>query len=305
MSISLKRRHNLDRHATHLRIGVVRAVIRTPIRRLRREHRDLYAPFRTNAQDDSPITIDVIPKRVSPWPRSRYEIYVNGRMQFAPTRYEQILPYVEWAMNWEVPRVMPQYLQLHASSMEIDGQGVVFPGDSGNGKSTLTIGLLSRGWRYLCDEFAMIHSETLRLNPYPRAICLKRPSFPIAERLGINLRHHQCYLKGVKGYVAFINPLSIRSNAIGRACPIRHVIFPKYVRGAEPGLTPISRAEAAFDLHRVCFNLFGCEKPSLEVIASMIRGAQCHALVSGDIERTCDLLLNLVGRNGARLAQTA
>jgi len=304
MSNLLKQRAKLERHATHLRVGVVRASVRSSIRRLRREHRDLYAPFRTNEKSDAPITIDVIRKRITPWPHARYEIHVNGRMQFAPTRHEQILPYVEWAMNWEVPRVMPEYLQLHASSMEIDGQGVVFPGDSGNGKSTLTIGLLSRGWRYLCDEFAMIHHKTLELNPYPRAICLKRPSFPIARRLGIDLRHHQCYVKGVKGYVAFINPLSIRPCAVG-VCPIRHVIFPKYVPGAEPGLTPISRAEAAFDLHRVCFNLFGCEKPSLDVIASMIRGAQCHRLVSGDIGKTCDLLQDLVACGRSRLAQTA
>jgi len=295
----------LDRHATHLQIGVVRATVRSQPRRFRDEHAALYAPFRVGETHDNPINIDVTRKRIMPWPHARYEIHINGRMLFAPTRQEQILPYVEWAMNWEVPRVMPQYLQLHASSLEIDGRGVIFPGDSGNGKSTIALGMLSRGARYLCDEFAMIHAESLELHPYPRAICLKRPSFDIAERLGIPVRRSQSYLKGVKGYVSFINPLSIRANAIGRACPIHHVIFPKYSRGAVPSLTPITRAAAAFELHRLCFNVFGCHKPSLNVLTRMIRGAQCHRLVSGDIDTTCGLVEDLVCSQPAQLAQTA
>lgn len=298
-------RPELDRHATHLRIGVVRATVRSQTRRFRKAHAALYSSFRVCESDDSPITIDVIQKRVTPWPYPRYEIYVNGRMIFAPTRHEQILPYVEWAMNWEVPRVMPAYLQLHASSLEINGRGVIFPGDSGSGKSTLALGLLSRGARYLCDEFAMIHSNSLELHPYPRAICLKRPSFAIAERLGIPVNRSQSYLKGIKGYVTFINPLTIRANVIGRACPIRHVIFPHYTRGATPSVTPITRAEAAFELHRLCFNLFGCEKTSLDVLSGMIRGAQCHRLVSGDIDATCQLVEDLVGAARVPLARTA
>ncbi len=294
-----------DRVATHLRIGVVRATVRSQPRRFRKEHAALYAPFRVSESSDSPITIDVVRKRITSWPCPRFEIYINGRMIFAPTRQEQILPYVEWAMNWEVPRVMPEYLQLHASSIEINGSGVIFPGDSGNGKSTLALGLLSRGSRYLCDEFAMIHSESLALHPYPRAICLKRPSFAIAERLGIPVNRSQSYLKGIKGFVSFINPLSIRANAIGRTCPIRHVIFPKYTQGATPNLMPITRAEAAFELHRLCFNVFGCDKPSLDVLTRMIRGAQCHRLVSGDIDATCQLVENLVATQPAQLARTA
>lgn len=298
-------RDHLDRFAAPLQIGVVRATVRAQPRRFRREHADLYAPFLVSDTNRTPITIDVVRKRLTSWPRPRFEIYVNDRLLFAPTRQEQILPYVEWAMNWEVPRVMPDYLQLHASSLEINGRGVIFPGDSGHGKSTLALGLLARGARYLCDEFAMIHAESLELHPYPRALCLKRPAFAVAERLGIPVSRSQSYLKGIKGYVSFINPLTIRGNAVGRACPIEHVIFPKFARGAVPSLTAMTRAECAFELHRLCFNLFGCRKPSIDVLSRMIRGAQCHRLVSGDIDDTCQLVEDLVHATPSRLARSA
>lgn len=283
-----------DNQTVHCRIGVVNASLQTPMRGLRKRYAALYQRFRTNGPGPREIRITVQPRGRSLWRRRRYEVNVNGRLQFEPNRLEEVLPYVEWAVNWEVPRIMPEYLQLHASSMELDGVGVIFPGSSGSGKSTLTAGLLSRGWGYLCDEFALIHSETLQLHPFPRAICIKKGSSQVIEALGLRLHGGFHYMKRSKGRVGFLDPSDVSEEAIGSVCPIRYVIFPKYTPGAEPALTPISRAEAAFDLHRSCWNLLNCEALGLDVLANMVRGAQCYRLTCGEILSTCDLVRRLV-----------
>jgi HprK-related kinase A len=280
--------------ARHFRIGVISASLTTSVSDLMEQYTSLYRAFQIERPGDRAIHVEARPAPFSPWHRKRYVVRVNGRTQFEPARRDEVLPYVEWAINWEVPRVMPEYLQLHASSMEVDGCGVVFPGESGSGKSTLTAGLLARGWRYLCDEFALIHADTLELHPYPRAICVKRPSYPVIESLGLKIHGNRHYLKGAKGYVGFIAPLEVRSDAVGVACPIRYVILPKYTQGAEPALVPISRAEAAFALHGVCFNLLKCQAVGLDVLAEMVRGASCYRLISGEIQKTCDVVEQLV-----------
>ena len=61
----------------------------------------------------------------------------------------------------------------------------------------------------------------------------------------------------------------------------------------------MTRAEGAFALHRVCFNLFGCKQLGLDVLADVVRGAECYRLVSGEIHRTCDLVEKLVRKNAA------
>ncbi|UCE58897.1 MAG: hypothetical protein JSU63_15825 [Phycisphaerales bacterium] len=294
-----------DEIVMHFRIGAVHASVSTPIRALRRQYLALYRDFQVQRPADDSIRIEVKRGEFSLGHRRRYAISVNSRPRFEPTRFDEVLPYIEWTINWELAHVMRQYLQLHASSMEIDGRGVIFPGVSGSGKSTLTVGMITRGWRYLCDELALIHAKTLQIHPFPRAICIKTPAFPVVESLGIRTRGARHYHKGFKGDVTFFNPLSIRPNSVGRVCPIRYVIFPTYTRGAAPALTPISRAQAVFDLHRVCFNLLGCRTLGVNVLAAMIRGADCYQLVSGEISETCDLLGRLVKQEGMRSALSA
>jgi HprK-related kinase A len=282
------------RDAMHFRIGVVPISITSALGDLARQYASLYKSWRLERAPENAIRIHVERRRFSAVHRRRYLVTVNDRVQFEPARADETFPYVEWAVNWEIPRVLPQYLQLHASSLEIDGAGVILPGQSGSGKSTLTAGLLARGAGYLCDEFALIHADTLKLHPYPKALCVKKPSHQAIESLGLSLYENRYYHKGAKGYVGFIDPVGVHAHALGQSCPIRTVIFPRYVEGAEPGLTAISRAEAAFALHEVCFNLLGCNAVGLDVIANMIRGADCYRLVSGELAKTCAVVEELV-----------
>ncbi len=294
-----------DRHTRHFRIGVIRASVRTTLRRLGRQYASLYRHFLVDHPQENEIRVEVHRQPISLTHRRRYQVTVNGDPHGEPVLYEEILPFIEWALAWRIPDVMPDYLQLHSSAMEVDGTGVIFPGQSGSGKSTLATALLARGWRYLCDEFALIHADTLMLHPYPRAICLKQPSYPVIESAGIRLNENHDYIKGAKGRVRFINAAAVREDAIGCPCPIGYVVFPKYIAGAKPTLMRISRAEAAFALHHVCHNLFKCRTLGIDVLTEMIRGASCYRLISGEINATCDLVEQLVQGSDQRRARSA
>ncbi len=284
----------VDKQTRHFQIGIVPVSLTTSLRGLHDEYTSLYRDFLTTRPHTKAVHVEVQPKPISLRHRRRYNVTVNGRLQFEPTRADGFLPYIEWAVNWEIAQLLPQYLHLHAASVETGGVGVILPGTSGSGKSTLTAGLLARGWRYLCDEFAMIHAGTLALHPYPRAICIKEPCFPVIDSLGFKLHGNRVHVKGAKGLVGFINPLRIRPDAIGRICPIRYVIFPTYTPGAKPALVEISRAEAAFALHEVCFNPLACQALATDVLTAVIRPARCYRLTCGDLNATCDLVQTLV-----------
>jgi len=276
------------------RFGAVCAALTTPLRSVLDDYTELYRHSVSTIGHRGEIHVQVTPRPRSLRHRRRFDVTVNGRRQFEPGRLDEILPCIEWSIGWEVPRILPHYLQIHASAMEVDGQGVIFPGLSGRGKSTLTVGLLTRGWRYLSDEFALLEADSLQLHAYPRAICIKRPAFPVLEQLRVRLHRDKCYLKGAKGFVGFVRPLDVRPDCLGRACRIQFIVFPQYTPGTATVLVPMHRAEAAFALHETCFNLLNCRRPGLEVMVAMIRDVRCYRLFHSDIQATCDTLQELV-----------
>jgi hypothetical protein len=164
--------------------------------------------------------------------RRRFVVTVNQRMQYEPASLDEVLPHVEWAINWEVPLLHPEYLHLHASSLARGGVGVMLPADSGSGKSTLAAALVTRGWEYLCDEFALIDAETLALHPFPRAVCIKEGSWEVMERLGVSMAGRRHYVKGVKGFVKFVPVRELCADTpVPQPRPIRFVVFRSTSRG--------------------------------------------------------------------------
>jgi hypothetical protein len=213
-----------------------------------------------------------------------------------------VLPHLEWFISWQVIARRNDFLQIHAASVVRDGKTLVMPGDPGSGKSTLSAGLLSRGWSYLCDEFSLIDPDSLFAHPFPRAICAKEPSFGVIDELGLRLCRKTPYHKPMKGRVAFLNPLDVRSDAIALPSPVRWVVFPKYTAGAMPALLPISRAQAAYDMARQCFNFAAFQARAVDVLAGLVRGADCYRLVASDLQDTCSVVESLLIEHQARKA---
>jgi HprK-related kinase A len=264
--------------------------LKTDLSRLGRQYRSLYRDFEVEHPGKAGIRIEVRKSPFSWRHRRRFEVLANGRTLFQPDRWDSVVPHVEWAIGWELPESLPQHLQLHASSLEVNGTGVIFPGHAGAGKSTLTLGMLTRGWRYLCDEFALIDRDSKTLAPYPRAICIKEGSFGVVKELSIPVTARQRFRKGAKGWVDLVHPNRWRDDATGSSCPPRFVIFPGYRAGAAPMLTRMSRAEAVLALHEVCFNLLPRRDEALCILTDVVRQATCFRLISGEIQRTCDLV---------------
>lgn len=73
-------------------------------------------------------------------------------------------------------------LRFHAGAAERDGRVVVVMGESGQGKSTLTAGLVRAGWSYVTDELVAIEPTTLAAHGYARPFDLDDTSREMLER---------------------------------------------------------------------------------------------------------------------------
>ncbi len=272
------------------RIGDLDIVVRSDAHELLDDFAALY-PGSTRAEPAHGRTIRMDVRKIgrSRLQRKRYDIYGDGELIHPDIRAAELLPYLEWGITWCLVIGCSEYVQVHAASMARDGRGLVLAGDSGAGKSTLAAGLMARGWDYLCDEFALVHPGTLKLHPYPKAVCIKAGSFDAVSRLGLRFTRNRHYVKSIKGKVGYIS-LSQTDTRIASPCPVRLVLFPRYTGAVSPRLRPMTRAEAALNLASQTLNRDAFGHRVIPVLGQVTRDARCFGLDSGRLDETCDLI---------------
>lgn len=275
----------------HCKIGCISVTVRSDLTDLLDDLRDLHRGYCLPSQAPG-RTIQMVIRESgrSMLGGRRYRVYGDGEEIGNERRRQEVFPFLEWGVNWRVIANYPEFLQVHAATMAHLGRGFVFAGGPGSGKSTLVAGLLTRGWTYLSDEFALIDRETLRLHSFPKAICIKAGSFDVIKRLGLPFAGRHYYVKGLKGRVGYINPRDVEQYTAPEPTPIRYVIFPTYTGTDRPRLYPISRAQALFDLARGTFNRNVLGDQLLSVLGDTVSQAHCFRLEAGPIEETCDLI---------------
>lgn len=278
-----------DPATLEFRLGEFGVRVRSDLREVVTDLARLYRPTTNGPADETrAIRIDVKAARRL-LPGRRYDVTSDGEVINRGLRRREVLPHLEWGINWRLINSASGYLLVHAASMVREGRGVVFAGASGSGKSTLVAALLRRGWEYLCDEFALIHPQTLRLHPFPKAICVKSGSFDLMRRLDLRLAGNRHYVKAIKGTVGYIAPRDVTSG-FADPVPARAVVVMAYDGHAEPRLRRLAPASAAFSLlnHAVNRNDFGAR--AVDVIGRFVAEANCFGLEPADLDETANLL---------------
>ena len=285
--------HSPDVH--HYRIGPVPVSLQCEITQLAEDYHRYYRAYEVFSPSADSFHIRVQLRRSWRSLRRYYHIETNGQEQSILCNPRSVLPYIEWTTNALVARFLPDYYQIHAAAMSRHGVGIILAGTPGQGKSTLAAGLLARGWKYLSDEFALIHPTTRRLEPFPKALCIKSGSFAPVLKLGLPLDLKRVLHKGGKGPVSLLDPLAVRPVAVSPPCPVGLIVFPEYDPSRPPAIEPLSRARAVFDLVQVSFNFTKFRDRGLDLLASIARQAHCIRLRSGDLNQTCRLLEDYMG----------
>ena len=135
---------------------------------------------------------------------------------------------------------VPDALVLHAGAVSDDGRGVLLPGGSNHGKSTLTTALVADGFSYLTDEAAAI-GDGLVIRPFPKSIALDPGSFPLFPDLAPSDD-----LEGLARAVScrewHIDPRRVGS--VAGPTPVAAVICPQWRAGAATRVSPTEPVEA-------------------------------------------------------------
>ena len=253
----------------------------------------LYADYPFSESDNGICDFEVrvvpvrgFPSLGAPWARA----LVDGRSAFGNFRRGQALPMFEWAINWCVFTRPNQYLLLHAAVVERGGRALVLSGRPGAGKSTLTAGLILRGWRLLSDEVTMIPVGGRDALPVPRPVSLKDGAIDLVRALSPAAVLGPAAKGTKKGTVAHLRPPTDSVRRADEPALPAWVVFPKFAAGSASELRPVSRAQALLRAGDEAFNYSMLGSSGFETLANAIDGCTCFNLPFGDLHEALALL---------------
>ncbi|MES2048802.1 MAG: HprK-related kinase A [Pseudomonadota bacterium] len=228
------------------------------------------------------------------WWRKQVNFSYNGYFPFKPLPLDHAYPLLEWAMNWCISTQAHHYLLLHSAVIERDGCAVILPAPPGSGKSTLCAGLVSRGWRLLSDELALISLTDRFITPLGRPISLKNQSVDVIGNFAPGSVFNQLTHDTTKGTVTHMKvPTEQLQRMDERAYP-RWVIFPKYVPLAPTELTPRSKANSMLELARNSFNYIILGLTGFEVLSDVITDCDCYDFSYSSLDEAVEVFNSLV-----------
>ncbi|MBB5719377.1 HprK-related kinase A [Stakelama sediminis] len=272
------------RHVFAVRIGPVGFRVgsdwRAPVAALEHLYRDYPKP-----DDDIPdFSVRLFAARF--WRRFvRPSVMIGGDYYLpdaAPLPLRLGLLAAEMGMNLQMALAQRRYLLLHASAVERDGRALVMTGMSGAGKSTLAALLMTRGWRLMGDEFALVDPATGLVHGFPRLISLKNQAIGVMEAACPDGRFGPLQPDTPKGDIRHLVPHARAIQAMRDPAKPALILFPGFGHAADE--RPVLPGEAFVRLTQASTNFVAMGETGFDVLTSLVKNTPARAIDYPDTE---------------------
>ncbi|WP_196885487.1 hypothetical protein [Aureivirga sp. CE67] len=177
---------------------------------------------------------------------------------------------------------------FHASAISDGENSMLFMGDSGNGKSTLSALLMTEKLYSFADDFVPILRENLHVYNFPVGISIKEKSIPVLENFFPKLATKKAFYINSKKTVRYQEPSILTS----KNYPCKAFVFVKYDANIEENtLEEMSKIEAFQKIVPESW-LYDSEE-NAEVFLDFFKNTPCYNLVYSDNSKMISIVKNL------------
>jgi hypothetical protein len=195
-----------------------------------------------------------------------------------------------WHVNSQAVARSDRYLVMHSAAAALHGSAVLLPGGEEFGKTTFVAALVRAGLDYLSDELVALDPATLSIQAFPKSLSIDEGSWevladlrPVTDPALAHATPHQWQVDAER-----IRP----GAAVATAQPLL-VVAPRYARGQQTALSPISAAEGLAILAKATFGVGDRPGRDLDALGRLVSQCPCFELRIGDLPTACALVLGL------------
>jgi hypothetical protein len=220
----------------------------------------------------------------------RYALKRGGEEIAASSDASAVIDHLLWRITDDTVELADGFLLVHAGAVVAPGGGVLILGEAGSGKTTLVAALVQEGFGYLSDEAGAFELDAGVAHPWPRALGFTAGSRSLA-RFAPLFAHDD-----VGSGKTHVKVERIRPGAIAPATRIRHVIDHRFIAGAQTRVEPLSRGTAVARIGSAAPRLRREGERGLRTLVDVMRGAEAHNIVSGDVDEAVAAVAGVVAR---------
>ena len=182
----------------------------------------------------------------------------------------------EMAMNLQVAFGERHYLLLHAATVARGGKAIILTGESGSGKSTLSAVLMTEGWRFMGDEFALLDPETGMLHPFPRPVSLKNAAMSVLTERVKPDRFGPLMKDTPKGDIRHLMPDRASIAAMNEPARPIAILFPRF--GEAHATRPVGEGEVFVRLTQASTNYTALGERGFTALSRLVSAAPATAI---------------------------
>lgn len=213
---------------------------------------------------------------------------LSGRIELDAARFVLIHEMAQIACN---PKDVAAV--FHAGCVRHNGRALVLCGDSGQGKSTLTLGLVSAGCGYLGDDHIPLHRDGKSALAFPTAAGVKHTAWDLPVVQNLQTRYGLTPQNPREG-VRYI-PLHLASAAqVGEKTPVTALVFPHYHPDATFELRRISPEQALIQSLKAGTRLSNAYKSDIAPLAEFLNHTPAYDLHYSSSEQSIPTCLDLM-----------
>lgn len=188
-----------------------------------------------------------------------------------------VMFYPIWAQMLKAQGIFP----IHAAGLERGGHGVLFPGKSNCGKSTLSLRLLKRGYKFLGDDtiFVKQSGEEVEMLFFPEEVNICEEAVDLFSPL----MHTQSNVEDRWQPKASVNLNEIGANSIVESSRAEFLIFPVIAEDGKTSYEPVNPRDALAELVLYAFLFMDPQtsKENFAVLASLVQSVKSYRLYMG------------------------
>ncbi len=221
--------------------------------------------------------------------QERWLVTLDDRIRHEAVTLDGALLALEWQIVSDILARKMDRFHLHGAALAdpSDAMSILVLGESGVGKTTLTLALMAKGFRPYADDVVLLDPKTLIPERFPRAFHVDDTTRTLVAPL---FGSAPWELPGLpRGYL-------LPAEWATSARPVGAIVFPKGHDRVDPQLVELSVADAAHTLLSFTTTLDHAPAVALRTAARLTASARSYALYGGLLAATVDLVTSTIAQ---------